>query len=204
MLSKKSRAAFIQAELPRVAAIFVMLSGLLAVGFNGPSAAESKSTGGGSSSDAGKGNVIQVERYDFDVGATAKFGKVEIKINTVKRGYVSESSAPSEGNEQILLNMTLNNTGMTGMCIYQAELKINYGGEDFGYNKYVEEINGEGGSGAADDCLRPKKLITRDVVYEIPAGLRKLKLQYETNQIVAADSEAEGIKYKKTIYTLAF
>lgn len=204
MPPRKSCRAFALTGLPGAALVFFMLSCLPAISFSSPGAAADKSADAGSSSDAGKGNVTKMERYDFDVGDTAKFGKVEIKINTVKRDYVSESSAPSEGYEQVLLNMTLNNTGITGMCIYKTELKINYGGEDFGYNKYVEEIDREGGSGGPDNCLKPKKPITRDVVYEIPAGMRKLKLEYETNQIVAADPDKGTIQYKKTIYTLAF
>jgi|GEM_PF-4183267 len=146
----------------------------------------------------------QLEKYDFDVGDIARFGKVEVKINYIKRPYISESSSPSEGMEQILVNMTLNNTGKTGMCMYQALLQINYGAEDLSFNKYVEEIDGEGGSGASDDCLKPGKSIKRDVVYEIPADARGLKLQYETNQIISADLDNGAVEYKKTIYTLAF
>lgn len=67
----------------------------------------------------------------------------------------------------------------------------------------VDEINGEGGTGEFDQCLKPRKPISRDVVYEIPAGAGNLKLRYERTVVSSEQVDGAPVGTDTVVYTLA-
>lgn len=130
---------------------------------------------------------------DFAKGETAVFDNFEVKINSVTRNYVPESSfyQPEEGNEYIVLNITVKNVGDENEIVgpYAFSVKDAGAATDSAFVTVSPEFK--------SDTLYPQASITGNIVYEVTKDSTDLKLQYET---VVYDSANDS---KVLVYTLA-
>lgn len=132
-------------------------------------------------------------KKDFAKGDTAKFGQFEVKVNSVKRDYSAEDSfySASEGNELIVVNVTVKNTGDDEKFIGVYDLKIN----NAGTTDTSAFIDVDPAFESKD--LAPGESMTGNLVYEVTKGSTDLKLQYDISIY-----ELNGSGVKTLVYTL--
>ena len=144
--------------------------------------------------DAETQSLIDAKK-DFGVGETANFAdKFEIKINSVQRNYVPESSfyKPAEGNEFVLLNVSVKNISDETEYVSDSQFSVN----EAGVAVTSSFITVDPDLGYGD--LSPDATKTGNVVYEVTKDATGLKLQYSIPVYSIEDGS------KKLVYTLAF
>ena len=135
-------------------------------------------------------------KKDFAKGETAKFGKLDVTVNKVQRNYMPTNrfSAPAEGKEFIIINVTIKNSSDESKYISASTLQLNVGGVSE-YSTYVSGLKQlEGGN------LSSGASITGDLAFEVTKDASGLKLQYEETAFVTTDGKFNS---KKLTYTLA-
>lgn len=125
-------------------------------------------------------------KKDFKKGETAKFGQFEVKVNSVQRNYNAEDSyyTADEGNELIVVNVTVKNAGSESKYIGSYDLKMN----DSGITDSTAYIDVDPSFDGGD--VSPGASTTGNLVFEVKKGSSDLKLQYE----VFAYSLSDGAK----------
>src|SRR5680860_218079 len=130
-------------------------------------------------------------KKDFSKGSTATFDKFEVKANSVKRNYVpdDEYSQASEGNELIVVNVSVKNISSESASFSVYDLGINVDGiaESSSYITAAPEF--EGGSLSKDATA------TGNIVYEVTKDATGLKLQYESYTFDLNGSGLETLTY---------
>lgn len=126
-------------------------------------------------------------KKDFKRGETAKFGQFEVKVNSLQRDYDASDSyyAASEGNELIVVNVTVKNVGKESKYIGLYDLKMNDAG--VADTSAFIDVAPAFESGDVD----PNASVTGNLVYEVKKGSTDLKLQYE---VYAYDLNGGGAK----------
>lgn len=132
-------------------------------------------------------------KKDFAKGETATFGTLEVKVNSVTRNHVPTESfyQPEEGNEYIVLNVTVKNIGSEAEYISPYTFALNEAG--VAVDSAFVVVNPELASGE----LSPNASTTGNIVFEVTKDASDLKLQYEAT-IFTPSYESE-----KLVYTLA-
>ena len=136
------------------------------------------------------------EKRNFEKDSTAMFGYFEVKINKVTANYIPEGDLlpTKDGYTFLLLNMTAKNTDAESHLLSDIDLGILDGEEVLNASFFVQvkpAIQGE--------VVEPAKSITGNLVYEVPANAKDLKLYY--NKSLFND---EAGRLKKIEYTLPF
>lgn len=135
-------------------------------------------------------------KKDFAKGDTAKFGKFEVKVNSVTRNYVPEQSylTPEAGKEFIVVNVTVKNLSSESEYVSDFDYKINDNGLAVSSSFFDVTPDFEAGdlsSGASQ---------TGNIMYEVTKGETKLKLQYETTVYTFTGPDSGS---KELVFTLA-
>lgn len=132
-------------------------------------------------------------KKDFSQGETAVFGTLEVKINSVERNYAPESSfyQPEDGNEYIVLNVTVKNVGDENEYVSPYSFTVNDNG--IAVDGALVPVDSELESGD----LSPGASTTGNIVYEVTKDASNLKLQHE---VTVFTPQYES---KTLVYTLA-
>ena len=130
---------------------------------------------------------------NFNKGETAVFGTLSVKVNSVERNYVPESSfyQADDGKEYVVLNVSIKNTGDESEYISPYTFSLNDNG--VAVDSTFVTVDPELTTGE----LSPEATVTGNVVFEVTKDSSKLKLQYETT------AYTENYESKKLVYTLA-
>jgi hypothetical protein len=135
-------------------------------------------------------------KKDFKKGETAKFGQFEVKVNSVQRDYDASESydTAAEGNELIVVNLTVKNTGTESKFIGIYDLKMN----DAGVADTSAFINVNPAIKSGD--LDAGASTTGNLVYEIKKGSTELKLQYEAFVYGLSGGDAKTLIFTLALY----
>ena len=114
-------------------------------------------------------------KKDFKKGETAKFGQFEVKVNSVQRDYDASENyyTPAEGNELVVVNVTVKNAGNENKFLGVYDLKMN----DAGVADTTAFIDVSPALESGD--VDAGASTTGNLVYEIKKGSTDLKIQYE-------------------------
>ena len=114
--------------------------------------------------------------YAYNIGDTVKIKDQSLVVNSVKTSMGEGNDKPKEGNEFLILNLTLKNNG-----------ELNYNP----YSFQIENAKGEikdrtftaiDGKEALDKgTLAPGEEVTGTIVVQEPIGAKDLKLNYVPN-----------------------
>lgn len=134
-------------------------------------------------------------KKDFAKGETAKFGPLEVKINSVQRDYTPASSylAAEEGKEYVVLNLTVKNVSDKSEYVSKYDFDVNDNGlaVQSAYLSLDNELDG--------GDLSPNGSVTGNVAYEVTKGSSGLKLQQKETVYLMSTGKSQEV-----IYTLAF
>ena len=133
-------------------------------------------------------------KKDFEKGSTATFENFEVKVNSVQRNYVPESEyeKASDGNELIVVNVSVTNISEDSAYFTDYNLSLNDNGVANNSSYTTVDSAFDGGN------ISSNATVTGNIVYEVTEGATGLKLQYETS---VYDSEDQDLK--TLTYTLA-
>ncbi|MFZ1301919.1 MAG: DUF4190 domain-containing protein [Candidatus Microsaccharimonas sp.] len=132
-------------------------------------------------------------KKDFAKGETATFGIWEVKVNSVTAGYVPTSSyyKAEDGNEYVVVNVTITNTGDDSDYISPYSFSINEDG--LATETAFLSVDPELKSGSLD----PGESTTGNLVFEVTKGATGLKLQYDAT--VYTNYETKNLTYTLAI-----
>jgi hypothetical protein len=110
----------------------------------------------------------------FNVGDVVKLGEYQFTVNNVKKLAQKGYSSPKSGNEYVIVNFTIQNTG---------DKEVNYNPYDF----KIQDSNGNQTNEtfvSLDDSLNAGSLaaggkVTGSIPFEAPKGDKALKLIYQ-------------------------
>ena len=114
----------------------------------------------------------------YNIGDTVKINNQSFIVNSIKTSMGTDSDKPKDGNEFVVLNVTLKNNGNS----------------DMNYNPYSFQVENSKGqikdrTFTAIDCkealnkgiLSPGEEVTGTIVVQEPIGAKDLKLNYIPN-----------------------
>lgn len=135
-------------------------------------------------------------KKDFSKGETAKFGKFEVKVNSVTRNYTPEQDylTPEDGKEFIVINITVKNTSDESQYVSNFDYKLNDDGLAVSASYFDVTPDFEAGDLSAGASQ------TGNILYEVTKGENNLKLQYETSVYDLSGSDGG---YKELVFTVA-
>ena len=126
----------------------------------------------------GLSKIFLSSEYAYNIGDTVKIKDQSLVVNSVKTSMGEGNDKPKEGNEFLILNLTLKNNG-------DSELNYNP------YSFQIENAKGEikdrtftaiDGKEALDKgTLAPGEEVTGTIVVQEPIGAKDLKLNYVPN-----------------------
>lgn len=170
----------------------LLVIGLTTAGFNGEAIRQVAQEANNSVEKNNADTKAQIDaKKDFLKGETAKFGTFEVKINSVQRDYVPTDSYPRAdgGNEFVLVNISVKNTGSESEYISNYDLSMNDNGVSDTASYYDVNPSFDGGD------LSPGATTTGNLMYEVTKGSDKLKLQYETTVYESGQSNVKNLTY---------
>lgn len=141
---------------------------------------------------------LQNAKKDFAAGETGKFGKFDVKINNVQRGYVpaSEFDRAENGKELIVLDISVTNNGKDSEYFSDYDLKVDHNGSE-----ETPSFTDAPGTAFDGGSLAPGATKTGQLVYEVAANAQGLKLVYESTDFGMLDGKFQTVKNR---YSLAF
>jgi hypothetical protein len=182
-----------------IATILMILWVVLAVGAANKKADLIKSNPGTISSQLESKNSqisSKPESTEFNKGETADFGDYSVKIDSVTRGYVPTSSysKAKDGNELIVLDLTVTNTSDKSQYVSNFDFDIEIDGllERASYAKPP-------GTELPSGTLLQNKSTSGQIVFEVPANKQGLKLAKKGYVY-----DKQTYESKEVIYKLAF
>jgi hypothetical protein len=116
-------------------------------------------------------------KKDFSKGETAKFGDFEVAVKSVTRDYTSTNAytQPSDGNEFVVVNISVKNTTDTTQSLTKYNLQLTDGSVANDASLVVDVSPAfTGGSIVAGGTAEG------NIVFEVKKGASDLKLLYET------------------------
>lgn len=115
-------------------------------------------------------------KKDFSKGETAIFGRFQLSAGEVRRNYVPESEfqRASEGKEYVVVPITAKNISDDSEYLSPYDFELISAG--IGYSPSPLDVAPAFDSGN----LQEGATITGNIVFEVPADARNLKLQYST------------------------
>ena len=151
---------------------------------------------GSSSWESSEKTTTSQSKTDYAKGENARFGNLEVEINSVERNYNPGSDyAPAEdGKEYILLNLTISNRGDSSEYVSPYDFYVNNQDELISNSYLISD------SSLDYTTLVAGKLVKGGILYEVPKDASGLKLQYTDYSSVYSDETGDyGVDY-----TLAF
>lgn len=135
--------------------------------------------------------MIEAQK-DFNKNQTAIFGNFQVKVNSVQRDYMPESTyyQPEAGKEYVVVNLTVKNIGDDSELVAPYTFSLTSNGLE-ATDAFVS-IDSE----LPSTDLQPGTSVTGDVVFEVNKGASNLKLTYTTTLYDT------GYDLKKLVYTL--
>lgn len=134
-------------------------------------------------------------KKDFSKGDTAKFGDFDVTVSSVSRNYTSPDTytQPSDGNEFVVVNVSVKNTTNSTQSFTNNDLKLNDG--SFANDASYVEVSPSftGGSIVAGGTAKG------NVVFQAKKGATGLKLQYETTVYDTHSYQAKTLTYSLAI-----
>jgi hypothetical protein len=134
-------------------------------------------------------------KKDFSKGETANFGDFDVTVKSVTRDYTSTDAytQPSDGNEFVVVNISVKNTTDSTQSFTRYDLKL-IDGSVANDASFVAEVSPSftGGSIVAGGTAEG------NIVFEAKQGATGLKLQYETTVY-----DTKSYQSKTLTYTLA-
>jgi preprotein translocase subunit SecF len=126
----------------------------------------------------------------FKVGETAETKQVRATITRVEKSQGSQFNKPAEGNEFVLVYMTIENKSdkeivVSSMLNFSAYVDDNAINEDLG------AITVKEGNKTMDGKVAPGKKLSGVLGYQVPKGWGKLEIVYQPD--VAADTKIKWV-----------
>jgi len=142
----------------------------------------------------GQQTLINAKK-DFGKGETARFEYFDVKVNSIQRDYDTGKSyyKADDGKEYIVVNVSVTNKSDDSEYFAAYDLDINDGGLLVSHS-YVS-IDSE----YDDGTLTAGATETGNIIYEVTAGSKDLKLQYETYAL-NEDYDSEKLTYTLDLY----
>lgn len=112
----------------------------------------------------------------FKIGQTASYDDVDIKVNSVKAANSIGDETPDDGNQYVIVSVTLKNNGNESKDYNDIDFKFDNNG-DIKDSTTVSSDTNEMDTGELDKGAS----ITKDVIGEVPSNVdvSSLKLVYE-------------------------
>jgi hypothetical protein len=141
-------------------------------------------------------SISSRQDVDFQIGETANFGDYSVKINNVSRGYVPASSysKAKDGNELIVLDLTVTNTSDRSQYVSNFDFDIEIDGL-LERSSYAKPPGTELPSGS----LLQNKSTSGQIVFEVPVNKQDLKLAKKGYVY-----DKQTYESKEVVYKLAF
>lgn len=191
-----SIAGIITGGLAALSSIIFTILFILAIAIGSANAGTAIRAGNTALDNYNKENQALIDaKKDFKKGDTARFGQFDVTVNSVKRDYVPENkySAPDDGKELIVLNITAKNVGTESKYVSSYDFKINDGGVS-NTASYLDVTpsfdSGDLSAGAS---------LTGNLVFEVTKGASDLKLQYEVVVYDLKGGEAKTLTYSLAV-----
>ncbi|WP_424610914.1 DUF4352 domain-containing protein [Caldanaerobacter sp.] len=126
----------------------------------------------------------------FKVGETAETKQIRVTITKIEKSTGSEFNKPAEGNEFVLVYMTIENKSeqeivVSSMLNFSAYVDDNAINEDLGAQTVKD------GNKTMDGKIAPGKKLSGVLGYQVPKGWKKLEIVYQPN--VAADTKIKWV-----------
>jgi len=155
---------------------------LIVVGVIGSMGSDSKKVGSTTDSTQTSNTKEQPTQETYKVGDKVQMSDIILTINKVETAQGGQYTKPSEGNQWIDVNMTLENTGSSQQYITTMGQMFVIDGEN---NQYQVAVTGKrlenAGSLEMDGALIAKAKKTDWVGFEVPKTAKGLKLQYNAS-----------------------
>lgn len=119
---------------------------------------------------------VDIDKQVFKIGQTASYDNMDVKVNSVKSANSIGDETPDDGNQYVIVNVTLKNNGSESQDYNDLDFKFDNNG-DIKDSTTVSSDNNEMNSGELDKGAT----ITKDVIGEVPSNINvsSLKLVYE-------------------------
>ena len=123
---------------------------------------------------------------NYAVGQTAQLQDQTLVVNQVQRNYSppDQLPAPQAGNEYVLVNITVNNTGNGSIDFNPFDLQVQ---DSNGVQKGPEPFSEIANALVTPTTLGPRGRLTGNLLFESPQGDPGLELVYQPNPILRAD-----------------
>lgn len=159
--------------------VFVVM---IIIGAIASSGSDSKKVGTSSDATDTTDQQEQPSQDVYKVGDKVQMGDVILTVNNVETSDGAQYTTPSEGNQWIDVNMTIENTGSTQQFITTMGQMFVIDSDN---NQYQVAVTGKrlenAGSAGMDGALVAKAKKTDWVGFEVPKTATGLKLQYNAS-----------------------
>jgi len=155
---------------------------LVVIGAIGSMGSDSKKVGTSSDSSGTTNTTEETAQELYQVGDKVQMGDVILTVNKVETSQGAQYTKPSEGNQWIDVNMTIENTGSSQQYITTMGQMFIIDSEN---NQYQIAVTGKrlenAGSLGIDGALVAKAKKTDWVGFEVPKTSTGLKFQYNAS-----------------------
>ncbi|MEK7570912.1 MAG: DUF4352 domain-containing protein [Patescibacteria group bacterium] len=155
---------------------------LIVIGVIGSMGSDSKKVGSTTDTTQTSNTKEQPTQETYKVGDKVQMSDIILTVNKVETAQGGQYTKPSEGNQWIDVNMTLENTGSSQQYITTMGQMFVIDGEN---NQYQVAVTGKrlenAGSLGMDGALIAKAKKTDWVGFEVPKTAKGLKLQYNAS-----------------------
>jgi len=117
----------------------------------------------------------------FKIGETAVTKKVKATITEMEKPKGDEFNKPAEGNEFVLLHMTIENVSDSEITI-SSIMSFNAYVDDSSINESLTAHATKDNIKTLDGTIAPGKKLTGVLGYEVPKGWQKLEIHFKPDQ----------------------
>lgn len=155
---------------------------IIVIGVIGSMGSDSKKVGSNSGSTETSNTAKQPAQEMYKIGDKVQMGDVILTVNKVETSQGAQYTKPSEGNQWIDVNMTIENTGSSQQYITTMGQMFVIDSDN---NQYQVAVTGKrlenAGSLGMDGALVAKAKKTDWVGFEVPKTAKGLKFQYNAS-----------------------
>jgi hypothetical protein len=155
---------------------------IIVIGVIGSMGSDSKKVGSSSETTETSNTAQQPTQETYKIGDKVQMGDVILTVNKVETSQGAQYTKPSEGNQWIDVNMTIENTGSSQQYITTMGQMFVIDSDN---NQYQVAVTGKrlenAGSLGMDGALVAKAKKTDWVGFEVPKTAKGLKFQYNAS-----------------------
>lgn len=155
---------------------------IIVIGVIGSMGSDSKKVGSSSGTNETSNTAKQPTQETYKIGDKIQMGDVILTVNKVETSQGAQYTKPSEGNQWIDVNMTIENTGSSQQYITTMGQMFVIDSDN---NQYQVAVTGKrlenAGSLGMDGALVAKAKKTDWVGFEVPKTAKGLKFQYNAS-----------------------